>query len=144
VLDHLLRHWKVFWIQKQQHWNYFNVIIVRTETVSIYAITSMSFKFHHWCVTIHHIFWFNFRLILYCIIIELVTLSNSGAPISVIFMLLAFGWINWHSVNCSLHLRSTWGVLTRISTMGATQIWLEYNKHGGLPWVDNSTTKIRK
>jgi hypothetical protein len=104
-----LRHWKVFWIQKQRHWNCFNIIIVRTETMSIYAIASMSFKFHHWCVTINHIFWFNFRLILYCIIIELVALGYSGAPISVIFVLLAFGWINWHSANCSLYLRSTRG-----------------------------------
>jgi hypothetical protein len=54
--------------------------------MSIYAIASMIFKFHHCSVTIHHIFWLNFRLILYYIIIGLVALDNSGAPISVIFM----------------------------------------------------------
>jgi hypothetical protein len=59
--------------------------------VLIYAIALMSFKFHHCPVTIHHIFWLNFRLILYCIIIELVALGNSGAPISAIFVWLPIG-----------------------------------------------------
>jgi hypothetical protein len=123
-IDHL-RHWKVFWIQKQWYLNCFNIIILCTENVLIYAIGLMSFKFHHCLVNIHHIFWLNFRIILYYIIIELVALGNSDATISVTFIWLAFGRINWHSANYSPYLKNTRGVLMRISIMGAAQIWLE-------------------
>jgi hypothetical protein len=37
------------------------------------------------------LFWFNFRLIIYCIIIDMVVLGYTGAPFYVIIMLVALG-----------------------------------------------------
>jgi hypothetical protein len=70
-------------------------------SVNVIQIPSLPMYHTSW------IFWLNFRLILYCIIIELMALGNSGSPIKVIFVMLTLDSINWHLSNCLLYLRNT-------------------------------------